>query len=188
MFQFYAKNYRLRITDLHQGIIWGAQTDETQMHLDLINRLDYDEAYGTVLNRFLIQAATGKPITVYGTGGQTRAFIHLENSMDCIALALENPPNRGDRVQIRNQMTECLTVNDLAQRIQKAIPSSPSIKYVDNPRKELESNTLKVSNKQFISLGLEPRYFKDDLIESMVGEQIRPYLERCGVMDPVSRW
>ena len=92
LFQFYAQNDGLRITDLHQGIVWGTHTEQTRRHVQLINRFDYDGDYGTVLNRFLIQAAIGYPLTVHGTGGQTRAFIHIQDSVRCIELALDDAP------------------------------------------------------------------------------------------------
>ena len=95
MFAFYAKNDGLRITDLHQGIVWGTQTDQTTRDERLINRFDYDGDYGTVLNRFLMQAAIGHPLTVHGTGGQTRAFIHIQDTVRCIELAITNPPQAG---------------------------------------------------------------------------------------------
>jgi UDP-sulfoquinovose synthase len=103
MFQFYARNDWLRITDLHQGIVWGTQTLETSRDLRLINRFDYDGDYGTVLNRFVMQAAVGHPLTVHGSGGQTRAFINIQDTTRCIALAVANPPERGERVRIYNQ-------------------------------------------------------------------------------------
>ena len=93
-FQFYTKNWGLKITDLHQGIIWGLHTEETKLHPDLINRLDQDSDYGTVLNRFLLQSVCDYPLTIYGTGKQTRAFIHIQNSVQCIKLAVENPPKK----------------------------------------------------------------------------------------------
>ena len=89
----------MRVTDLHQGIVWGTQTEETRLDERLINRFDYDGDYGTVLNRFLMQAAIGYPLTVHGTGGQTRAFIHIQDTVRCIELAIENPPQTGERVQ-----------------------------------------------------------------------------------------
>ena len=92
LFQFYAQNDGLRITDLHQGIVWGTHTEQTRRHVQLVNRFDYDGDYGTVLNRFLIQAAIGYPLTVHGTGGQTRAFIHIQDSVRCIELALDDAP------------------------------------------------------------------------------------------------
>ena len=98
LFSFYAKNDGLRITDLHQGIVWGTQTDQTARDERLINRFDYDGDYGTVLNRFLMQAAIGHPLTVHGTGGQTRAFIHIRDTVRCIEIAINNPPEAGSQV------------------------------------------------------------------------------------------
>ncbi|MEQ6903295.1 phosphoadenylyl-sulfate reductase, partial [Nocardioides sp. YIM 152588] len=117
LFAFYAKNDHLRVTDLHQGIVWGTQTAETRLDERLINRFDYDGDYGTVLNRFLMQAGVDYPLTVHGTGGQTRAFIHLQDTVKCIRLAVDNPPAKGDRVSVFNQMTETHRVRDLAKMI-----------------------------------------------------------------------
>ncbi|MCB0159648.1 MAG: NAD-dependent epimerase/dehydratase family protein, partial [Caldilineaceae bacterium] len=114
LFYYYNKNDNVRITDLHQGVVWGTNTDETQLHPDLVNRFDYEGDYGTVLNRFLVQAAVGHPLTVYGTGGQTRAFIHIRDTVRCVKLAIENPPARKERVKIFNQTTETHRVRDLA--------------------------------------------------------------------------
>jgi UDP-sulfoquinovose synthase len=114
IFQYYAKNNGLRITDLHQGIVWGTQTPETALDERLINRFDYDGDFGTVLNRFLVQAALGYPLTVYGSGGQTRAFIHIRDTVRGVELALRNPPAPGERVRILNQVTETHRVLDLA--------------------------------------------------------------------------
>jgi UDP-sulfoquinovose synthase len=186
MFQFYAKNYNLRITDLHQGIIWGCQTAETRVHPDLANRVDYDEAYGTVLNRFLIQAATSRPLSVYGTGGQTRAFIHLSNSGDCIELAMRNPPAAGDRVKIYNQMTQTLAVGELAQQVATCVPGS-TVEYVDNPRRELATNSLSVCNRQFLDEGLVPVYLDEQHIREMV-DLYAQHATRCGTMCPTSKW
>ena len=133
-FQFYAKNFKLRITDLHQGIVWRQNTKETKIHPNLINRFDYDSDYGTVLNRFIIQAANDVPMTVYGTGDQTRAFIHIENSMDCMCLAIANPPEIGDRPLIFNQTTEQRSLNYIVNIIQSTYPES-TIEAIQNPRK-----------------------------------------------------
>jgi UDP-sulfoquinovose synthase len=154
LFAYYAKNDDLRITDLHQGIVWGTNTRETSLDERLINRFDYDGDYGTVLNRFLMQAATGHPITVHGTGGQTRAFIHMQDSVRCIELALENPPERGDRVKILNQLTETHRVRDLAEQI--AVLTGAEVAYVPNPRREDPENDLHARNDVFLDLGLEP--------------------------------
>jgi UDP-sulfoquinovose synthase len=108
LFAFYNKNDKIRVTDLHQGIVWGTQTEETSRDERLINRFDYDGDYGTVLNRFLMQAAIGYPLTVHGSGRQTRAFINIQDTVRCIELALLNPPQQGERVRIFNQMTETI--------------------------------------------------------------------------------
>ena len=132
MFSYYNKNDDLRITDLHQGIVWGTHTDQTRRHVQLINRFDYDGDYGTVLNRFLIQAAIGYPLTVHGTGGQTRAFIHIQDSVRCIELALSDAPKRGERVKIFNQMTETHRVRDLAGLVAEL--TGAKIAWLPNPR------------------------------------------------------
>src|SRR5580704_1441124 len=119
LFSFYAANDRLRITDLHQGIVWGTQTDQTARDERLVNRFDYDGDYGTVLNRFLMQSAIGHPLTVHGTGGQTRAFIHIRDTVRCIEIALNNPPERGQKPQVFNQVTETHRVRELAELISK---------------------------------------------------------------------
>jgi len=166
LFQFYAQNDGLRITDLHQGIVWGTHTDQTRRHPQLINRFDYDGDYGTVLNRFLIQAAIGYPLTVHGTGGQTRAFIHLQDSVRCIELALGDAPKRGDRVRIFNQMTETHRVRDLAEMI--AEMTGAKIAYLPNPRKEAAENDLIVKNDQFLALGLNPITLEKGLMSEVV--------------------
>ena len=166
LFQFYAQNDGLRITDLHQGIVWGTHTDQTRRHDQLINRFDYDGDYGTVLNRFLIQAAIGYPLTVHGTGGQTRAFIHIQDSVRCIEIALNNPPARGSRVEIFNQMTETHRVRDLAEMISKM--TGAEIAWLPNPRKEAPENDLIVRNEKFLGLGLEPTTLKSGLLDEIV--------------------
>ncbi|MBW8639092.1 NAD-dependent epimerase/dehydratase family protein [Hoeflea sp. WL0058] len=166
LFQFYAKNDGLRITDLHQGIVWGTHTDQTRRHPQLINRFDYDGDYGTVLNRFLIQAAIGYPLTVHGTGGQTRAFIHIQDSVRCIELALKSAPERGDKVKIFNQMTETHRVRDLAEIVARI--ADAKIAYLPNPRKEAAENDLVVKNDQFLQLGLNPITLEEGLLEEVV--------------------
>ena len=162
LFQFYARNDGMRITDLHQGIVWGTQTEETRLDPELINRFDYDGDYGTVLNRFLMQAAYGHPLTVHGTGGQTRAFINIQDTVRCISLAVANPPARGDRVKILNQVAETHRVRDLARLVAEV--TGASVAMVDNPRKEAPENTLKVSNRGFRKLGLNPILLRDGLL------------------------
>jgi UDP-sulfoquinovose synthase len=176
LFAYYAKNDKLRITDLHQGIVWGTQTPETKRDERLINRFDYDGDYGTVLNRFLMQAAINYPMTVHGTGGQTRAFIHLQDTVRCIELAIENPPERGDRVHILNQMTETHRVNDLAKLV--SVLTGAEIDYVTNPRNEAVENDLYVENRQFLELGLEPITLAEGLMQE-VTEIAQKYADRC---------
>ena len=166
MFQFYAKNDGVRITDLHQGVVWGTHTEETRLHPQLINRFDYDGDYGTVLNRFLIQAAVKYPLTVHGTGGQTRAFIHIQDCVRCIELALKAAPASGERVKIFNQMTETHRVRDLAQIV--ADMTGAEIAYLPNPRKEAEENDLVVKNDQFLELGLDPIRLETGLLSEIV--------------------
>jgi UDP-sulfoquinovose synthase len=176
LFAYYSKNDQLRITDLHQGIVWGTQTADTKLDERLINRFDYDGDYGTVLNRFLMQAAINYPLTVHGTGGQTRAFIHIQDTVRCIELAIENPPERGDRVHILNQMTETHRVEDLAKLV--AVMTGAEIDYVPNPRNEAPENDLYVENRQFLELGLEPITLAEGLMHE-VTEIATKYADRC---------
>jgi UDP-sulfoquinovose synthase len=187
LFAFYAKNDGLRITDLHQGIVWGTQTPQTARSDKLINRFDYDGDYGTVLNRFLMEAAIGYPLTVHGTGGQTRAFIHIRDSVRCIEIALKNPPTAGDRPTIFNQVTESYRIMDLAELIAKK--SGAKIKHLPNPRKEAAENDLVVSNQQFLALGLKPTTLNQGLLEEI--EQIaKKYKDRIDTskIPATSKW
>ena len=165
LFAFYAKNDLLRITDLHQGIVWGTQTPQTALDERLINRFDYDGVYGTVLNRFLMQAAIGHPLTVHGTGGQTRAFIHIRDTVRCIQIALENPPKRGDKVSVFNQVTETYRILELAELIAKE--TGVEIAHLPNPRREAVENELNVSRDRFIALGLDPTTLTEGLLEEI---------------------
>jgi UDP-sulfoquinovose synthase len=163
LFSFYAKNDGLAITDLHQGIVWGTQTGQTSRDERLINRFDYDGDYGTVLNRFLMQAAIGHPLTVHGTGGQTRAFIHIRDTVRCIEIAITNPPEDPARPRVLNQMTETHRLVDLAKMIADAMGAE--IAYLPNPRREAEENDLVVRNEQFLALGLNPTTLSEGLLE-----------------------
>ena len=163
LFAFYAKNDLVRITDLHQGIVWGTQTPETALDDRLINRFDYDGDYGTVLNRFIMQAAIGHPLTVHGTGGQTRAFIHIRDTVRCIQIALENPPAKGDQVSVFNQVTETHRLKDLAEMVSKL--TGAEIAYLPNPRKEAAENDLNVTRDRFLALGLNPTTLSEGLVE-----------------------
>ena len=184
LFAFYAKNDGLRITDLHQGIVWGTQTDQTARDERLINRFDYDGDYGTVLNRFLMQAAIGHPLTVHGTGGQTRAFIHIKDTVRCVEIALQNPPAAGSRPMVLNQITETHRVLDLAKLISDI--TGADIAYLPNPRVEAEANELIVRNDQFLALGLDPTTLSEGLLGE-VKEIATKYASRADLRKIIAR-
>ncbi len=176
LFFYYNKNDGIRITDLHQGIVWGTNTALTEKDPRLTNRFDYDGDYGTVLNRFLMQAAIGYPLTVHGTGGQTRAFIHIRDSVRCVQLALEHPPTQGEKVKIFNQMTESHRVADLAQKV--ATLTGARVDHLPNPRNEAIENDLIVDNRCFLELGLQPTTLDDGLLAEVV-DVARRWADRC---------
>ncbi|HHP7232762.1 MAG TPA: NAD-dependent epimerase/dehydratase family protein [Xenococcaceae cyanobacterium] len=175
-FFYYNKNDGVRVTDLHQGIVWGTNTPETLLDERLINRFDYDGDYGTVLNRFLMQAAIGYPLTVHGSGGQTRAFIHIKDTVRCVQLAIESPPPQGERVRILNQMTETHRIKNLAKMISEM--TGVQIAYLDNPRNEAPENELFVKNERLLDLGLEPTTLSQGLLKE-VTEVAEKYAHRC---------
>ena len=187
MFAFYAKNNGLRITDLHQGIIWGTQTPETSKDPALVNRFDYDEVYGTVLNRFLVQSAIGHPLTVYGTGGQTRGFININDATKCVKWAVEDL-NYEPRVRIINQVTEFHTVSDLADLV-CSFTGAQRASYV-NPRKEKAANTLAASNAYFQRKGLTHPITVSSQVLNELDQFIKPNIDRIDVshIPPKTQW
>ena len=175
-FAFYNKNDNVRVTDLHQGIVWGTQTRETRLDERLINRFDYDGDYGTVLNRFLMQAAIDYPLTVHGSGGQTRAFIHIPDTVRCIELAITSPPAPGERVRIMNQNTETHRLIELAHLV--AEMTGVPIEHVPNPRREADSNDLAACNEGLVGLGLNPTTLRQGLMAE-VTDIAKQYAHRC---------
>lgn len=186
-FAFYAKNDGIRVTDLHQGVVWGTNTPQTVRDERLINRFDYDGDYGTVLNRFLMQSALDIPLTVYGTGGQTRAFIHITDTSKCVEIAINNPPKSGDKVEIFNQVAETLRVRDLAKLISDK--TGCGVRNLENPRKEDAENELDVSNKKFCNLGLTPKTLDAGLLDEVITITGK-YKDRCDTTKvlPSSFW
>ena len=179
LFMYYAKNDELKITDLHQGIVWGSETKQTSLHPNLINRFDYDGDYGTVLNRFLIQAALNYPLTIHGTGSQSRAFININDTVKCIELAIKNPPikTKGKiKVKILNQSTEVKSIIKLAKIIKKK--TNCKISYLKNPRNESNKNELSFKNSGFKNLGLKSIYIKDKLLQE-INSFAKKYILRC---------
>jgi len=165
LFQFYNKNDGLKVTDLHQGIVWGTNTDQTMRDERLINRFDYDSDYGTVLNRFLMQAGMGIPMTVYGTGGQTRAFIHVSDTAQCIEAAVNNPPSSNSAVEIFNQVAETHKIRNLAKMIDDK--TGTGIDFISNPRNEAAENELDVRNDKFGNLGVDFKSLDENLLEEV---------------------
>jgi UDP-sulfoquinovose synthase len=184
LFAFYCANDQLRITDLHQGIVWGTQTPQTALDERLINRFDYDGDYGTVLNRFLMQAAIGHPLTVHGTGGQTRAFIHIRDTVRCIQIALENPPTAGEKPKVFNQVTETHRVKELAEMISGL--TGVEVAYLPNPRREAAENDLNVSRDKFLALGLNPTKLSEGLLDE-VRDIAQKYKDRADTTKIIAR-
>jgi len=183
LFAFYAKNDGLRITDLHQGIVWGTQTPQTARDERLINRFDYDDVFGTVLNRFCVQAAIGQPLTVYGKGGQTRGFLDIRDTVRCIELACENPAGKGE-CRVYNQFTEQFSVLDLAKMVETAgskLGLSVEIDHIPDPRVEAEQHYYNAKHSKLVELGLEPHSLSESLLDSLISIAIR-YKDR---IDPV---
>lgn len=167
---FACRVWGLRATDLNQGVVYGVLTEETGMDELLINRLDYDGVYGTALNRFCIQAAVGHPLTVYGSGGQTRAFLDIRDTVRCVELALEKPAETGE-FRVFNQFTEMFSVGDLAHQVKKAAATlglNVEVNNIENPRVEKEEHYFNAKNTNLLDLGLQPHFLSDSLLDSLL--------------------
>ncbi|TMM36257.1 MAG: NAD-dependent epimerase/dehydratase family protein [Actinobacteria bacterium] len=164
--EFACRVWGLRATDLNQGVVYGQQTAQTARDDRLATRFDYDAVFGTVLNRFVILAALGRPLTVYGDGGQTRGLIDIRDTAECIRLAAEHPPARGE-FRVFNQMTESMSVLDIAKLVADLHPNVVEVEHLDNPRVEAESHYYKVTHTGLVDLGLRPHLLSDTLLTSL---------------------
>ncbi|MGP4067918.1 NAD-dependent epimerase/dehydratase family protein [Halobacillus sp. B29] len=167
---FACKIWGIRATDLNQGIVYGLHTEETKLDPMLVNRVDYDGVFGTALNRFANQAAIGHDITVYGSGGQTRAFLNIEDTVRCVEIAAENPADNGE-FRVFNQFTEWFSVQELAERVQKIAHEEgldTQVKKIENPRIENEDHYYNAVNTKLRDLGLEPHLLTDDVIRDIL--------------------
>ena len=172
---FACKVWGLRATDLNQGIVYGTMTDEISLDEALINRLDYDEVFGTVLNRFCVQAAIGQPLTVYGKGGQTRGFLDIRDTVRCIELACLNPAARGE-CRVYNQFTEQFSVMDIALKVREAgqdLGMKVEIDHIPDPRVEAEQHYYNAKHSKLLDLGLQPHYLSESLLDSLMNIALR---------------
>jgi UDP-sulfoquinovose synthase len=188
---FACKIWGLRATDLNQGVVYGTTTEETAMDEALINRFDYDDVFGTVLNRFCIQAAIGQPLTVYGKGGQTRGFLDIRDTVRCIEIACENPANRGE-CRVYNQFTEQFSVGELAKMCVtagKKLGLTVEIDHLKDPRVEAEEHYYNAKHSKLIDLGLQPHLLSDSLLDSLMNIAIK-YRDRAdaSLMLPQVNW
>jgi UDP-sulfoquinovose synthase len=169
---FATRIWGLRATDLNQGVVYGLETDESSLDPRLVTSFHYDEVFGTALNRFCVQAVIGHPLTVYGKGGQTRGYLNIRDTVDCVALAAANPAEPGE-LRVYNQFTEQFSVLELAQRVQAAARQlgwDVSIEHTANPRKELEEHYYNAKHTKLLELGLQPHLLGDELIDTMLHE------------------
>ncbi|HEY8083190.1 MAG TPA: NAD-dependent epimerase/dehydratase family protein [Solirubrobacterales bacterium] len=188
---FACRTWGLRATDLNQGVVYGIETDETAQDERLINRFDYDEIFGTVLNRFCLQAVIGHPLTVYGAGKQIRGFLNIRDTLACVELAMINPAERGE-FRVFNQFTEQFSVLELAQLVKHAgehLGFSVEVQHVENPRVEKEEHYYNAIHTKLLDLGLEPTLLGEELVESMI-HLIERHKKRVieSSIDPHTRW
>jgi UDP-sulfoquinovose synthase len=186
--EFGCRIWGMRATDLNQGVVYGADTEQTKLDPRLWTRFDYDGVFGTVLNRMVIQAVLGKPLTVYGKGTQTRGLINIVDTVQCIRLAAENPADRGE-FRVFNQMTESLSINEIAQTIADQYPCEVTIEHVENPRVEIYDHYYSVVHTALEDLGLEPTLLSTTLIDHLfdVVERHRDRVDQAAIM-PMVNW
>jgi UDP-sulfoquinovose synthase len=185
---FTCRTWGLRATDLNQGIVYGQQTPETGLDPALATRLDYDAVFGTVLNRFIVQAVIGHPLTVYGKGGQTRGMLNILDTLACVELALLNPPNSGE-YRVFNQFTESWSVLEMAQLVTAALPGEHHIEHLVDPRAEKEEHYYRAAHTKLLDLGLVPHLLNDEVIGS-IAELVARHRDRVDprVIRPTVQW
>jgi UDP-sulfoquinovose synthase len=188
---FACKIWKLRATDLNQGVVYGTMTDEVALDEALINRFDYDEVFGTVLNRFCVQAAMGLPLTVYGKGGQTRGFLDIRDTVRCIEIACLNPAERGE-CRVFNQFTEQFSVLELARIVETAAAKlgvPVEVEHLPDPRVEAEEHYYNAKHSKLLDLGLKPHFLSDSLLDSLMNIALR-YRDRVdtSLMLPQVNW
>jgi UDP-sulfoquinovose synthase len=188
---FACRVWGLTATDLNQGVVYGIETPETRLDDRLATRFDYDELFGTALNRFAVQAVIGHPLTVYGKGGQTRGFLNIVDTLQCIELTAGNPPEPGE-YRVFNQFTEVFNIADLAEKVRHAggeLGMDVRVDHVTNPRLEMEEHYYNPTHTKLVSLGLRPTLLSETLIESML-EVVRRHQDRVivDVIAPVTQW
>ncbi len=169
---FACRIWNLRATDLNQGVVYGVETDESALDPRLATSFHYDEVFGTALNRFCVQAVIGHPLTVYGQGGQTRGYLNIRDTMQCVELAAATPAEPG-QLRVFNQFTELFSVLDLADRVKAAaehLGMTTSVDHVPNPRKEAETHYYNARHTKLYELGLEPRLLSEELIDTMIAK------------------
>ena len=188
---FACRVWGLRATDLNQGVVYGIHTDETELDDRLLTRFDYDELFGTALNRFCVEAVIGHPITVYGNGSQTRGFLNIRDTLQCIELAARNPSSAGE-MRVFNQFTETFSVMQLATEVCDAanhLGYNTRIEHLDNPRFELEEHYYNPTHTGLLDLGLKPRLLSEELIETVL-HTVERFKDRVNprAIDPATRW
>jgi UDP-sulfoquinovose synthase len=186
---FGCRIWGLRATDLNQGIVYGQSTAETDLDPVLATRFDYDGVFGTVLNRFCVQAVTGHPLTVYGAGGQTRGMLNIRDTLACVTLALQNPAERGE-FRVFNQFTESFSVRDMAEMVQRVCPTRVDIaEGLANPRVEHEEHYFQAANTKLLDLGLQPHLLTDEVIGAILA-LVEEHRDRVDVraIAPTVQW
>jgi UDP-sulfoquinovose synthase len=186
--EFACRIWNLRATDLNQGVVYGQQTPETARDERLATRFDYDAVFGTVLNRFVIMSVLGQPLTVYGNGSQTRGLIDIRDTVRCVQIACENPADQGE-FRVFNQMTESMSITQIAETIARCSPDAVKIEHLDNPRVELYDHYYNVTHTRLVELGLEPHLLSDTLIDSLLGITKRyAHRVRLEALRPTIQW